>query len=60
MSKVYEQFKQKTINAMDTINEASRLKAVNDEYARGFADAMWEAREIYMRVEDDNAPSVEG
>jgi len=53
MSKQYDSFKEKTIKASQTINEAGKMKAVDDEYVRGFADAMWEAREIFMRVEDE-------
>jgi len=53
MSKQYDSFKAKTIKAAQTINDAVLLKAVSEEYSKGFADAMWEAREIFMRVEDE-------
>ena len=52
MSKQYDEFKAETIKASNIITEAMKLKAVTEEYERGFRDAMWEARETYMRLED--------
>jgi len=54
MSKQYDKFKEKTIDASDVIRKAKDLKAVTDDYYKGFGDAMWEAREIFMRVEDES------
>ena len=51
MSKQYDQFKKNTIDATQVITAANNLKAVSDEYTKGFNDAMWEAREIYIRLE---------
>lgn len=53
MSNRYDSFKAKTIKASEIITGATELKAVTDEYEKGFNDAMWEAREIFMRVEDE-------
>lgn len=53
MSKQYDQFKKNTIDATQVITAANNLKAVSDEYTKGFNDAMWEAREIYMRLEEE-------
>lgn len=54
MSEQYDAFKKQTIEATQTITGANRLKAVTDEYLKGFQDAMWEAREIYM-AQDNTA-----
>ena len=47
----YEEFKVKTIEAVTTITKANNMRAVSDEFAEGFHKAMWEAREIFMRLE---------
>lgn len=52
MSKQYEDFKKETIAATTTIDRAKAMRAVSDDFAEGFSKAMWEAREIYMRLED--------
>ena len=49
----YEEFKVKTIEAVTTITKANNMRAVSDEFAEGFHKAMWEAREIFMRLEDE-------
>ncbi len=49
----YENFKSETIRADDVITKAKDLRAVSDDFADGFHKAMWEAREIYMRFEDE-------
>lgn len=53
MSKQYDRFKEETIKAADIIEGARKMRAVEDEFAQGFQKAMWEAREIYMRLEDE-------
>lgn len=53
MSKQYDSFKSKTIEATTYIEKAKDMKAVSEDFAEGFRKAMWEAREIYMRVEDE-------
>lgn len=49
----YENFKQKTIEADEIITKAKDLRAVSDDFAEGFHKAMWEAREIFMKLEDE-------
>lgn len=49
----YEDFKRLTIEATDTISKAHNMRAVSDDFVDGFAKAMWEAREIFMRLEDE-------
>ena len=51
MSKAYDKFKHDTIHAADIISNAKNMRAVSDEFADGFQKAMWEAREIFMRLE---------
>lgn len=53
MSKLYDIFKAKTIEATGYIKKANDMRAVSDDFKDGFEKAMWEAREIYMRVEDE-------
>lgn len=53
MSKLYDIFKAKTIEATTYIKKANDMRAVSDDFKDGFEKAMWEAREIYMRVEDE-------
>ena len=53
MSKAYDKFKHDTISATNVINTAKNMRAVSDEFADGFSKAMWEAREIFMRLEDE-------
>lgn len=65
MSKAYEEFKSETLKAHRIIFEASRMSVVSEDFENGFAKAMWEAREIYMRLEDqrgvaDSALNKEG
>ena len=54
----YEHFKRKTIDADEIITKAKDMRAVSDDFAEGFHKAMWEAREIFMRLEDES--KVEG
>jgi len=49
----YDHFKAKTIEAQEVITKAKDMRAVSDDFADGFHRAMWEAREIFMRLEDD-------
>lgn len=58
MSTEYDQFKAETIKASDVITKAQKMMAVTDEFAEGFHKAMWEAREIYMRLEDEEDSNV--
>lgn len=51
-SKVKEEFKKQSLHASQVIKEAKGLRAVSDDYEKGFHDAMWEAREIMQRVVD--------
>lgn len=51
MSKAYDTFKARTIEATGYIDKAKDMRAVSDDFADGFAKAMWEAREIFMRLE---------
>ena len=48
----YEDFKRATIEASDIITKAKDMRAVSDDFENGFQKAMWEAREIFMRLED--------
>ena len=50
----YENFKILTIEADQVITKAKDLLAVSDDFAEGFHKAMWEAREIFMRLEDES------
>lgn len=50
----YEDFKVKTIQADQIITKAKGMRAVSDDFAEGFHKAMWEAREIFMRLEDES------
>ena len=49
----YEDFKVKTIEADDVIRKAVKMRAVSDDFAEGFSKAMWEAREIFIRLSDE-------
>lgn len=51
----YKQFKQATLEADETITKAKDMRAVSDDFAEGFHKAMWEAREIFLRLEDEAA-----
>lgn len=53
MSKAYDQFKNETIDSSLVIERAKNMRAVSQEYMDGFTAAMWEAREIFMRLEDE-------
>ncbi len=50
----YENFKILTIEADEVITKAKDLRAVSDDFAEGFHKAMWEAREIFMKLEDES------
>jgi hypothetical protein len=52
MSKEYDEFKSATLKADTVITQAKEMNAVSEDFADGFHKAMWEAREIYMRLED--------
>ena len=52
MSKAYDEFKAETIKSTAVINKATEMRAISEEFREGFAKAMYEAREIYMRLED--------
>ena len=52
MNNMYEDFKVETLNASKTIQHAQGMRAVSEEFQRGFDVAMWEAREAFMRVQD--------
>ena len=56
----YEDFKKQTIEAELTISKANDMRAVSDDFAEGFHKAMWEAREIYLRLEDDMPKLAKG
>jgi|GEM_PF-6533033 len=58
MSAPDTKFKAQTLRAEDTIRDAKGMRAVSDEFARGFSTAMREAREIYMRLTDSGAHVV--
>lgn len=51
----YEHFKKKTIEADEVVTKAHDMRVVSDDFAEGFHKAMWEAREIYMKLEDEAA-----
>lgn len=53
MSKAYDQFKHNTHYATNIINTAKNMRAVDEGFAKGFETAMWEAREIFLRLEDE-------
>ena len=53
----YEDFKKSTIEADTYITKAKEMRAVSDDFADGFHKAMWEAREIFMRLEDESKES---
>ena len=50
----YENFKILTIEADEVITKAKDLRAVSDDFADGFHKAMWEAREIFMKLEAES------
>lgn len=49
----YDHFKRKTIDADEIITKAKDMRAVSEDFAEGFHKAMWEAREIFMKLEDE-------
>lgn len=49
----YEDFKRATIETDETITKAKDLGAVTDDFAEGFHKAMYQAREIFMKLEDE-------
>lgn len=53
MSKQYDKFKAKTIEATEVISKAHNMRALSDDFVDGFAKAMWEAREIFMKIEHE-------
>lgn len=53
MSRRYELFKKKTLEASAVIMKATDMNALSNDFLNGFDKAMWEAREIFMRVEDE-------
>lgn len=53
MSKAYDQFKHDTHYATNIINTAKNMRAIDESFANGFQAGMWEAREIFMRLEDE-------
>lgn len=50
----YEDFKGLTIEADEIITKSNCIDAVSDDFAKGFHVAMREAREIFMRLEDES------
>lgn len=50
----YENFEILTTEADEVITKANDLRAVSDEFTDGFHKAMWEAREIFMKLEDES------
>lgn len=48
----YDVFKKLTLEADEVITKAENMRAVSEDFAEGFHKAMWEAREIFMRLED--------
>jgi len=55
----YEDFKRMTIEANEIITKARDMLAVSNDFAEGFHKAMWEAREIFMRLEDESTNGEE-
>lgn len=53
MSKMYEDFKIETLNASKTVQHAQGMGVVSEELQMGFDIAMREAREAFLRVEDN-------
>jgi len=53
MNKAYDMFKAKTLEADDVVKRAEDMQVISSSFADGFHKAMWEAREIYMRLEDE-------
>ncbi len=49
----YKQFKLETIKADEAIQHVYDMNCVSSDFAEGFHKAMWEAREIYMRLQDE-------
>ena len=49
----YENFKILTIEADEVITKANDLRAVSNDFADGFHKAMYQAREIFMKLEDE-------
>ena len=50
----YEKFKILTIEADEVITKAKDLQAVSDDFADGFHKAMWEAREIIIKLKAES------
>jgi hypothetical protein len=48
----YEDFKRLTIESDETITKAKDLRAVSEDFADGFHKGMYQAREIFMKLED--------
>ncbi len=55
MSKEYDKFRTETLEAEKVITKASQMGAVSDDFEHGFHRAMWEAREIFMKLEDSTS-----
>lgn len=55
----YENFKLLTIEYSEVITKAKDLRAVSEDFAEGFHKAMYQAREIYMKLEDEASVSEE-
>jgi len=53
MSKRYEIFKAKTLEAEAIVTKSEAMQIIDESFASGFHKAMREAREIYMRQEDE-------
>jgi len=54
MSKEYEMFKARTLEAETIVTKCEAMLVIDESFANGFHKAMWEAREIYMRQEDES------
>ena len=50
---IYDNFKAQTIDSTTAIQRAADMRAVSADFKRGFEVAMWEAREIFMSLEDE-------
>lgn len=49
----YETFKRLTIESDEIITKAKDLRAVSDDFAEGFHKAMYQAREIFIKLKDE-------
>ena len=56
----YDNFKELTISADETITKAKDLRAVSEDFADGFHKGMYEAREIFMKLEDEDTSDTGG